>query len=62
LQGITHMNILTAIRNATGPRSSALFVPEVSFELLVKQQMLNSVNPPSDALILLMKKCSGSSR
>jgi hypothetical protein len=28
------MDILTAIRNATGPRP-ALFVPEVSFELLV---------------------------
>lgn len=32
------MDILTAIRNATGPRP-ALFVPEVSFELLVKRQI-----------------------
>eukprot|EP00096_Caligus_rogercresseyi_P009008 TRINITY_DN2979_c0_g1_i1.p1 TRINITY_DN2979_c0_g1~~TRINITY_DN2979_c0_g1_i1.p1 ORF type:complete len:670 (-),score=220.45 TRINITY_DN2979_c0_g1_i1:429-2414(-) len=45
LQGITHMNILTAIRNATGPRSSALFVPEVSFELLVKQQIAQLSEP-----------------
>ncbi|XP_040565884.1 dynamin-1-like protein isoform X2 [Lepeophtheirus salmonis] len=45
LDGITHMNILTAIRNATGPRSSALFVPEVSFELLVKQQIAQLSEP-----------------
>ncbi|KOB75493.1 Dynamin related protein 1 [Operophtera brumata] len=32
------MDILTAIRNATGPRP-ALFVPEVSFELLVHEEM-----------------------
>lgn len=34
LAGLSKMDILTAIRNATGPRP-ALFVPEVSFELLV---------------------------
>lgn len=34
LTGLSKMDILTAIRNATGPRP-ALFVPEVSFELLV---------------------------
>lgn len=34
LSGLSKMDILTAIRNATGPRP-ALFVPEVSFELLV---------------------------
>ncbi|TRY78211.1 hypothetical protein TCAL_14445 [Tigriopus californicus] len=38
LAGLTAMDILTAIRNATGPRP-ALFVPEVSFELLVKRQI-----------------------
>ncbi len=35
---LTDADIRTAIRNATGPRPS-LFVPEVSFELLVKQQI-----------------------
>lgn len=39
------MDILTAIRNATGPRP-ALFVPEVSFELLVKRQ-IRRVEEPS---------------
>ncbi|XP_044750588.1 dynamin-1-like protein isoform X1 [Coccinella septempunctata] len=38
LAGLTKMDILTAIRNANGPRP-ALFVPEVSFELLVKRQI-----------------------
>lgn len=38
LTGLSKMDILTAIRNATGPRP-ALFVPEVSFELLVKRQI-----------------------
>lgn len=38
------MDILTAIRNATGPRP-ALFVPEVSFELLVKRQIRRIEEP-----------------
>lgn len=38
LSGLSKMEILTAIRNATGPKP-ALFVPEVSFELLVKRQI-----------------------
>ena len=38
------MDILTAIRNATGPRP-ALFVPEVSFELLVKRQIRRLEEP-----------------
>uniref|UniRef100_A0A8C6LBW0 Dynamin-1-like protein n=1 Tax=Nothobranchius furzeri TaxID=105023 RepID=A0A8C6LBW0_NOTFU len=44
LGGLTDLDILTAIRNATGPRP-ALFVPEVSFELLVKRQMKRLVEP-----------------
>lgn len=44
LAGLTKMDILTAIRNATGPRP-ALFVPEVSFELLVKRQIRRLENP-----------------
>lgn len=44
LTGITKMDILTAIRNATGPRP-ALFVPEISFELLVKRQIRTLEEP-----------------
>lgn len=44
LVGLTKMDILTAIRNATGPRP-ALFVPEVSFELLVKRQIRRLEEP-----------------
>ncbi|XP_033744844.1 dynamin-1-like protein [Pecten maximus] len=44
LVGLTTMDILTAIRNATGPRP-ALFVPEVSFELLVKRQIRRLEEP-----------------
>ncbi|XP_053677693.1 dynamin-1-like protein [Anopheles nili] len=44
LRGLTKMDILTAIRNATGPRP-ALFVPEVSFELLVKRQIRRLEDP-----------------
>lgn len=44
LTGLTPMDILTAIRNANGPRP-ALFVPEVSFELLVKRQIRRLEEP-----------------
>nr|XP_033341398.1 dynamin-1-like protein isoform X1 [Megalopta genalis] len=44
LSGLTKGDILTAIRNATGPRP-ALFVPEVSFELLVKRQIRRLEDP-----------------
>ncbi|RWS03366.1 dynamin-1-like protein [Dinothrombium tinctorium] len=44
LGGLTTSDILTAIRNATGPRP-ALFVPEVSFELLVKRQIRRLEEP-----------------
>lgn len=44
LSGLTNLEILTAIRNATGPRP-ALFVPEVSFELLVKRQIRRLEEP-----------------
>ncbi|KAJ7317210.1 hypothetical protein JRQ81_003372 [Phrynocephalus forsythii] len=44
LAGLTTLDILTAIRNATGPRP-ALFVPEVSFELLVKRQIKRLEEP-----------------
>ncbi|XP_029295454.1 dynamin-1-like protein isoform X2 [Cottoperca gobio] len=44
LGGLSELDILTAIRNATGPRP-ALFVPEVSFELLVKRQIKRLEEP-----------------
>jgi len=44
LGGLTEIDILTAIKNATGPRPS-LFVPEISFELLVKRQIMRLEDP-----------------
>ncbi|XP_039198266.1 dynamin-1-like protein isoform X7 [Crotalus tigris] len=44
LGGLNTIDILTAIRNATGPRP-ALFIPEVSFELLVKRQIKRLEEP-----------------
>ena len=44
LQGLSTKDILTAIRNATGTRP-ALFVPEISFELLVKRQIKKLEEP-----------------
>lgn len=38
IASLTHHDVLTAIRNSTGPRA-ALFVPELAFELLVKPQI-----------------------
>lgn len=44
LQGLSAIEILTAIRNVTGPRQP-LFVPEVAFELLVKRQISRLEEP-----------------
>lgn len=44
MEGLSTKDILTAIRNATGPRP-ALFVPEISFELLVKRQIRRLEEP-----------------
>uniref|UniRef100_A0A674EH90 Dynamin-1-like protein n=1 Tax=Salmo trutta TaxID=8032 RepID=A0A674EH90_SALTR len=52
LGGLNTIDILTAIRNATGPRPS-LFVPEVSFELLVKKQMKRLEEPSLRCLELV---------
>ncbi|GLV42477.1 Dynamin related protein 1 [Carabus blaptoides fortunei] len=52
LTGLTKMDILTAIRNANGPRP-ALFVPEVSFELLVKRQIRRLEEPSLRAVELI---------
>ena len=44
--GLSDMDIRTAIRNATGPRP-ALFVPEASFQMLVKRQIRRLEAPVS---------------
>eukprot|EP01130_Rhizamoeba_saxonica_P000539 TRINITY_DN10513_c0_g1_i1.p1 TRINITY_DN10513_c0_g1~~TRINITY_DN10513_c0_g1_i1.p1 ORF type:complete len:704 (-),score=146.87 TRINITY_DN10513_c0_g1_i1:48-2159(-) len=44
LDGLTTNDIRNVIRNATGPRN-ALFIPEVSFELLVKKQIARLEQP-----------------
>ncbi|CAF1355563.1 unnamed protein product [Adineta steineri] len=44
LDNLTTFDILTAIRNANGSRP-ALFVPEISFELLVKRQIKRLEDP-----------------
>ncbi|XP_017876106.1 dynamin-1-like protein isoform X2 [Ceratina calcarata] len=58
LEGLTKMDILTAIRNATGPRP-ALFVPEVSFELLVKRQIRRLEEPSLRCVELIHDEMQG---
>jgi dynamin 1-like protein len=53
--GLTPIEILTAIRNATGPRP-ALFVPEVSFELLVKRQIRRLEEPSLSCVDLVYEE------
>nr|XP_043634595.1 dynamin-related protein 3A-like [Erigeron canadensis] len=43
-EGLTDEDICTAIHNATGP-SSALFVPEVPFQVLVRRQIARLLDP-----------------
>ena len=50
--GLTNDDIRTAIRNATGTRAS-LFVPEVSFELLVKTQISRLEQPAQQCVDLV---------
>lgn len=64
LDGLTDFDIKTAIRNATGTRPS-LFVPEASFELLVKRQIsrlegpsLRCVELVYEELERLMHRCA----
>eukprot|EP00124_Ichthyophonus_hoferi_P004544 Ihof_evm2s514 gene=Ihof_evmTU2s514 len=49
LDGLSSKDIRTSIRNATGARR-ALFVPEVSFELLVKRQIMR-LNDPAQCCV-----------
>ncbi|XP_057957732.1 dynamin-related protein 3A-like isoform X2 [Malania oleifera] len=48
-EGLSDENIRTAIQNATGPRS-ALFVPEVPFEVLVRRQIARFLDPSIQCL------------
>eukprot|EP01006_Ploeotia_vitrea_P035530 TRINITY_DN65896_c10_g1_i1.p1 TRINITY_DN65896_c10_g1~~TRINITY_DN65896_c10_g1_i1.p1 ORF type:complete len:384 (+),score=215.42 TRINITY_DN65896_c10_g1_i1:38-1153(+) len=58
---LTDQDIRTAIRNATGPRP-ALFVPEISFELLVRKQIERLLSPSLQCVDLvfdeLQRVCS----
>ncbi|KAF2070342.1 hypothetical protein CYY_008345 [Polysphondylium violaceum] len=49
LDGVSLNDIRTTMRNATGPRA-ALFIPEVSFELLVKKQVTRLEDPSSQCV------------
>jgi len=49
LEGVSLNDIRTTMRNATGPRA-ALFIPEVSFELLVKKQVTRLEDPSSQCV------------
>lgn len=51
-EGLTGNDIRTAIRNATGPKA-ALFVPEASFELLVKSQISRLEEPSLQCIELV---------
>ncbi|XP_039056769.1 dynamin-related protein 3A-like [Hibiscus syriacus] len=62
-EGLTDDDIRTAIQNATGPRS-ALFVPEVPFEVLVRRQIARLIDPSLqcarfiyDELIKISHRC-----
>ena len=63
MENLSPLDILTAIRNATGPRT-ALFVPDISFELLVKRQIrrleepsLNCVDLVYEELLRIVQHC-----
>ncbi|KAN0045466.1 hypothetical protein ACTA71_005844 [Dictyostelium dimigraforme] len=49
LEGISLNDIRTTMRNATGPRA-ALFIPEISFELLVKKQVVRLEEPSTQCV------------
>eukprot|EP00743_Colponemidia_sp_Colp-15_P002183 GILK01002369.1.p1 GENE.GILK01002369.1~~GILK01002369.1.p1 ORF type:complete len:787 (-),score=132.68 GILK01002369.1:482-2842(-) len=55
LDGLSDQEIRTAIRNATGPRP-ALFVPEISFELLVKKQIQRLEEPSLQCVDLVFEE------
>eukprot|EP01132_Coremiostelium_polycephalum_P007501 gene7501-9217_t len=49
MDGVSMNDIRTTMRNATGPRA-ALFIPEVSFELLVKKQVVRLEEPSTQCV------------
>nr|XP_043630212.1 dynamin-related protein 3A-like [Erigeron canadensis] len=62
-EDLTDDDIRTAIQNATGPRS-ALFVPEVPFEVLIRRQIVRLLDPSVqcarfiyDELIKMSHRC-----
>ncbi|KAL3077572.1 hypothetical protein niasHS_012278 [Heterodera schachtii] len=55
IENLSTYDILTAIKNATGTRP-ALFVPEVSFELLVKRQIQRLEEPSLECVNLVYEE------
>ncbi|XP_038888013.1 dynamin-related protein 3A-like isoform X1 [Benincasa hispida] len=62
-EDLTDLDIRTAIQNATGPKS-ALFVPEVPFEVLIRKQIARLLDPSLqcarfiyDELIKISHRC-----
>uniref|UniRef100_A0A5S6R116 Probable deoxycytidylate deaminase n=1 Tax=Trichuris muris TaxID=70415 RepID=A0A5S6R116_TRIMR len=55
MDNLKSTDILTAIRNATGPRP-VLFIPEVAFELLVKRQIQRLLEPSLRCVDLVHKE------
>ncbi|KFD65204.1 hypothetical protein M514_06573 [Trichuris suis] len=54
-KNLKKVDILTAIRNATGPRP-VLFIPEIAFELLVKRQIVKLLEPSLRCVDLVHKE------
>eukprot|EP00461_Guttulinopsis_vulgaris_P001387 UN01387 len=54
-QTLTDFEIRTAMRNATGPRTT-LFLPEIAFDLLVKQQIELLRHPALNCIDLVMEE------
>ncbi|CDW52841.1 dynamin 1 protein [Trichuris trichiura] len=54
-KNLRKVDILTAIRNATGPRP-VLFIPEIAFELLVKRQIVKLLEPSLRCVDLVHKE------
>ncbi|GAM22540.1 hypothetical protein SAMD00019534_057150 [Acytostelium subglobosum LB1] len=52
MDGVSLNDIRTAMKNATGPRA-ALFIPEASFEMLVKKQVARLDDPSSQCVELV---------
>ena len=51
---LSDADIRTAIHNASGPRT-ALFIPEIAFDLLVKKQIQRLLQPALDAVDMVTR-------